>query len=155
MSQKPTPENPDLDDGERPVARISSAGGGRFVAVTPSGHAQVITGNGKELGAASPMELLLLAVGTCTAVDVESILEKKREKVTNYRLEVRGDRRDEYPKSYTRIEVRHILRGHHLREEAVKQAIELSDRKYCSVSATLRPGVEIVSTYVIEDESEG
>jgi len=76
-------------------ARISSAGEGRFVAIVPSGHAQVITSNGNDLGAATPMELLLIAVGTCTAIDVESILGKKREKVTDDKIEVHGDRREE------------------------------------------------------------
>jgi len=133
-------------------ARISSAGEGRFVAIVPSGHAQVITSNGNDLGAATPMELLLIAVGTCTAIDVESILGKKREKVTDYKIEVHGDRREEYPKSFTKIYVKHILRGHHLSEEAVKRAIELSDEKYCSVAATLRPTAEIISSYVIEEE---
>jgi len=142
------------DQGNSPqIARITSAGEGRFVAVSPSGHAQVISSNGRELGAASPMELLLLAVGTCTAIDVESILAKKREKVTDYKIEVHGDRRDQYPKSYTKIYVKHILRGHNLSEEAVKRAIELSDEKYCSVAATLRPTAEIISSYVIEAEA--
>lgn len=140
---------------DRPTAKISSAGEGRFIAVVPSGHAQVITKNGQELGAATPMELLLIALGSCTAIDVESILEKKRQRVTSYRVEVHGDRRDEYPKSFTRLYVKHFLRGRQLSEEAVKHAIQLSDEKYCSVAATLRPAAEIVSTYVIEEESAG
>ena len=147
------PDQVRIQVADRPTATISSAGDGRFIAVVPSGHAQVITKNGQELGAATPMELLLIAVGTCTAIDVEAILEKKRERVTRYHVEVGGDRREEYPKSFTRIYVKHILRGHQLSEEAVKRAIQLSDEKYCSVAATLRPTVEIVSTYSIEAES--
>ncbi|HYO91372.1 MAG TPA: OsmC family protein, partial [Pyrinomonadaceae bacterium] len=69
-------------------------------------------------------------------------------------VEIRGERRAEYPRKYTRMEVRHIMRGHNISEKALVQAIELSDEKYCSVAATLRPGVEIISSYeIIEEES--
>ena len=136
-------------------AIIHYAGDDYFVAVTPSGHAQTLDTNTERGSAASPMELLLLALGSCTAVDVVSILKKKRERVTDYRVEVRGARRDEYPRKYARMEVRHILRGRNLSERAVAQAIELSETKYCSVAASLRPAVEIVSSYEIVEEEEG
>lgn len=138
-----------MSEGGKAV--IHAAGEDRYIAIVPSGHAQVITANGKELGAASPMELLLIAVGSCTAIDVESILKKKRERVTSYRIEVSGERREEYPKSWKRIGIKHILTGRGLSETAVARAIELSEQKYCSVAATLRPTAEIVSTYVIEE----
>jgi putative redox protein len=98
------------------------------------------------------MELLLLALGGCTGVDVISILKKKRQHVTDYRIEVSGERRDEYPRKFTRLYVKHIVCGHGVTEQAVAQAIELSETKYCSVAATLRGGVEIVTSYeIIED----
>ena len=135
-------------------ALIHYAGDDYFVVVTPSGHAQTLDTNTERGSAASPMELLLLALGSCTAVDVVSILKKKRERVTGYRVEVSGERRDEYPRKYARIEVRHILRGHNLSARAVAQAIELSETKYCSVAASLRPAVEIASSYEILEEEE-
>ncbi|OLE55337.1 MAG: hypothetical protein AUG51_03705 [Acidobacteria bacterium 13_1_20CM_3_53_8] len=65
-----------------------------------------------------------------------------------------GERRDEHPRSFTRMEVRHIVRGRNVSEKAVAQAIELSETKYCSVAATYRPTVEIVSSYeIIEEDS--
>ncbi|MDQ3685248.1 MAG: OsmC family protein [Acidobacteriota bacterium] len=131
------------------TATIHFAGDDLFVAVSPSGHAQVLETNSERTRAATPLELLLMALGGCTAVDVISILRKKREQVTDYRVEVRGQRRDEYPRKYTRMEVHHIVRGRGVSEKAVAQAIELSETKYCSVAATLSPGVEIVSTYEI------
>ena len=134
------------------VAVVLHAGDDLFVATTPSGHAQVLDTNSERASAASPMELLLVALGGCTAVDVASILKKKRERVTDYRIEVRGARRDEHPRAFTRIEVRHVVRGHNLSERAVAQAIELSESKYCSVAATLRPTAEIVSSYEIVEE---
>lgn len=141
-----------MKDGK---AIISHAGDELFVGITPSGHAQVIETNKERASAATPMELLLLALGGCTAVDVVSILKKKRERVTGYHVEVAGTRREEHPRAYTRIEVRHVLRGHNLSERAVASAIELSETKYCSVAATLRPGVELVTTYEIVEETAG
>src|SRR5437763_3302047 len=123
-----------------------------FVGVTPSGHAQAIETNSKRNRAATPMELLLIALGSCTGVDVISILKKKRQKVTDYRIEVSGERRDEFPRSYTRFNVKHIFRGRGLSEPAVARAIELSDQKYCSVAATLRGSAEIVTSYEIVPE---
>jgi putative redox protein len=133
-------------------AVIRHAGDDLFVGITPSGHAQVLDTNHERASAATPVELLLVALGSCTAVDVVSILRKKREELTDYRVEVTGARRDEHPRAYTRMEVKHILRGRNLSEKAVAQAIELSETKYCSVAATLRPTVEIVSSYEIINE---
>jgi putative redox protein len=142
-----------MDNGEA-KAFIHSAGQGFFIGVTPSGHAQVIETDAERASAATPMELLLVALGGCTAVDVVSILKKKREQVTDYRVEVRGTRRDEHPRAFTRMEVRHVVRGHNISEKAVASAIELSETKYCSVAATLRPGVEIVTSYEIIEDAE-
>jgi putative redox protein len=135
-------------------AVVHSAGDGLFIGITPSGHAQVIETDKDRASAATPVELLLVALGSCTAVDVITILRKKRERVTDYRVEVRGARREEHPRAYTRMEVRHVVRGHNVSEKAVASAIELSETKYCSVAATLRPGVEIATSYEIIEETE-
>lgn len=134
-------------------ATIHYAGNDFFVAITPSGHAQVLDTNGERSAAASPLELVLIGLGGCTGADVISILHKQREQVTDYRIEVRGERREEYPRSFRRIEVRHILRGHGLSEERVAHAIDLSSNKYCSVAATLKPTAEIVTSYEIHEDS--
>ncbi|HEX8709350.1 MAG TPA: OsmC family protein [Pyrinomonadaceae bacterium] len=136
-------------------AVIHSAGDGLFIGISPSGHAQVLDTNHERGSGATPVELLLIALGSCTAVDVISILQKKREEVTDYRVEVRGTRRDEHPRSFTRFEVHHVVRGRGISEKALAQAIELSDSKYCSVAATLRPAAEIVSSYEIIEEEGG
>lgn len=141
----------DMGENQK-TATIHFADNEFFIGVTPSGHAQVIETNSTRHAAATPMELLLLALGGCTGVDVISILKKKRQHVTDYRIEVSGDRRDEYPRKFTRLYVKHIVRGHGVTEQAVAQAIGLSETKYCSVAATLRGGVEIVTSYeIIED----
>jgi len=134
-------------------ATIHFAGNDFFVGISPSGHAQTIETDSERHAAATPMELVLLALGSCTGVDVISILKKKRQLVTDYRIEVSGERSDEHPRSYTRLFVKHIVRGHGVSEQAVAQAIELSDQKYCSVAATLRGSSEIVTSYEIIEES--
>ena len=138
---------------EDPKAIVHFAGPDLFVGITPSGHAQVLDTDHERASAATPVELLLIALGGCTAVDVISILHKKRQQVTAYRVEVRGTRRAEHPRSFSRMEVRHILRGRNISEKAVAQAIELSETKYCSVAATLRPTAEIISSYEIIEET--
>src|SRR2546427_8120917 len=100
--------------GKESKAIIQYGGDEFFVGVTPSGHAQAIETDSARSRAATPMELLLIALGSCTGVDVISILKKQRQEVTNYRIEVRGERRSEFPRSYTRLEVKHILRGRRL-----------------------------------------
>ena len=123
-----------------------------FLGVTPSGHAMVLDTDSQRSSASSPVELLLVALGSCTATDVASILSKKRQQVTSYVVEVTGKRRDEYPRSYTSMRVHHILTGKSISAKAVAHAIELSETKYCSVAATLRPTVEIQSTFEIIEE---
>ncbi|HEY0005560.1 MAG TPA: OsmC family protein [Pyrinomonadaceae bacterium] len=139
---------------DSPKAVVHYAGRDLFVGISPSGHAQVLDTDHERSSAATPVELLLIALGSCTAVDVISIMQKKRERVTAYRVEVSGERRDEHPRKFTRMEVRHIVRGHHISEKALAQAIELSENKYCSVAATLSPCVEISTSYEIIEEAE-
>jgi len=124
-----------------------------FVGITPSGHSITLDTDSSRSIAPSPTELLLLAAGACTATDVASILTKKRQQVTGYVIEVSGVRRDDFPRRYTSMKVHHILTGRNLSRNAVAQAIELSDTKYCSVAATLRPGVEIQTSFEIIEDS--
>ena len=139
---------------EDPIAVVQLAGGDLFVGFSPSGHAVAIDTDRDRNSAPSPMELLLLALGSCTGVDVVSILRKKRQSVTDYRVEVRGQRREDHPRSYKRMEVHHIVTGRNISERSVAQAIELSEQKYCSVAATLRPTAEIVSSFEIIEPEE-
>src|SRR6266550_2722926 len=135
-------------------ATIHFAGNDFFVGVTPSGHAQAIETDSARASAATPMELLLIALGSCTGVDVISILKKQRQQVTDYRIEVSGERREQFPKSYTRLFVKHVVRGRAISEQSVSSAIELSETKYCSVAATLRGSAEIITSYKIVEEDE-
>jgi putative redox protein len=123
-----------------------------FLGISPSGHAVPLDTDSQRSTAASPVELLLVALGACTATDVASILKKKRQHVSNYVIEVSGERRDDYPRRFTAMTVHHILTGRSISAKAVAHAIELSETKYCSVAATLRPQVEIQSTFEIIEE---
>lgn len=130
-------------------ATINYAGDEFFIGTSPSGHAQAIDTKGERKSAPTPMEMLLVAVGACTAVDVISILNKKRQQVTDYKVEVTGERREEMPRAFTKFHIHHIVYGRGISEPAVVQAIELSDTKYCSVAATVRPTAEITTSYEI------
>ncbi|MFY9557223.1 MAG: OsmC family protein [Blastocatellia bacterium] len=134
------------------VARLRYSGGEAFVAESQSGHAMVTSFAHDKTSAATPMELLLIALGGCTGADVFSILEKKRQKVTGYEIEVRAERRAEHPRIYTRIEVVHRLRGQGIDPKAVAHAVELSATKYCSVSAMLGASARINMRYEITND---
>lgn len=136
---------------ETKIARLRYAGGEAFVAESQSGHAMV-TSFAHELSAPSPMELLLIALGGCTGADVVSILEKKRQSVTGYEIEVQAERRAEHPRIYTNIEVVHRIRGWNIDPTAVAHAVELSETKYCSVSAMLGASAQIAMRYEITNE---
>lgn len=127
-----------------------------FLGITPSGHALPLDTDSKRSSAPSPVELLLVALGACAATDVAGILKKKRQQVTSYTVEITGQRRDDYPRRYTAMTLHHILTGRSISAKAVAQAIELSETKYCSVAATLRPQVEIQSSFeIIEEPATG
>ena len=105
------PLGDDINELVEPKAVIHFAQDDLFVGITPSNHALVLDTDHERASAPTPMELLLVALGSCTAVDVISILKKKREQVSAYRVEVRGERRAEHPRSYSRMEVHHMVTG--------------------------------------------
>jgi putative redox protein len=133
-------------------ATVHYGGNDFFIGISPGGHALTIETNGARSSAATPIELLLLALGGCTGSDIVGILRKKRAHITDYRIELRAERRTDFPRSFKTIQLRHIIKGRNLSEAAVKHAIALSDSKYCSVAASLRPTVEISVSYEIAQE---
>ena len=108
--------------------------------------------SGPAATAINPVQLLLVALGGCSAMDVIGILRKKRLAVTGYQVVVNADRRDEYPRVFTRIELVHRVRGHGIPFAAVEEAARLSDTKYCTVHAMLEPAVKITTRIEIEPE---
>lgn len=124
------------------TARVQWTEQEQFTAVTPSGHAVPFDADRQLNSAPGPMEMLLAALGACTATDVVIILGKKRQKLEALEVIVSGERATEPPMVWTTIEIVYKLRGA-LDEKAVRDAIELSENKYCSVAAMLRKTANI------------
>ncbi|MHB1136320.1 MAG: OsmC family protein [Coriobacteriia bacterium] len=127
----------------------------RFVAWDEAGHGVVMDAKSEYGGDGSgvrPVELVLYGLAGCTAMDVISILEKKRQVVTDLDIVVKGTQRtEEYPKIYEHIEVEYIVTGVGVKPEAVARAIELSEEKYCSVKGMFGPQVRVVTSYTVRE----
>ena len=131
------------------TAQLRHEGGMRFVARTGSGF-EIAMDNDAGGSAPRPTEVLAVALGGCTAMDVISILEKKRQAVTRYQVHVEGTQRDAHPHAFRRAEIVHEVEGPAVDVEAVRRAIELSATRYCSVSAGLASGAaELHHRYVV------
>jgi putative redox protein len=101
---------------------------------------------------ASPMDLLLIGLGGCTAMDVISILKKKRVYVTGFEINVSGERAEEHPKRYTDIHIEYVVYGKGIKPRDVERSIELSEEKYCSARASLN--ANLTSSYLIVEVEE-
>ncbi|HRI44718.1 MAG TPA: OsmC family protein [Fimbriimonadaceae bacterium] len=137
------------------MVKVEWQGGMKFESTPPSGSKLVLdalpdVGGGGE--GPSPVETLLSAIGACAAMDVISILKKKRQVVTAYRIEIEGERvpPGNWPRPFLSIVVRHIVSGENIDPAAVERAVQLSDEKYCSVIATLRQSPTVTSEWVVE-----
>ncbi len=130
------------------TARVQWIGNERFVAQSPSGHLVTLDSDRTSNGAPGPMELLLVALGTCTATDLVSILAKKRQKLDSLVVEVSGERAELPPRVWTKLEIIYKLRGA-LDEGAVRHAIRLSEEKYCSVAGMLSKAAPITYRFEI------
>ena len=131
---------------------IKWAGGHRFIGSGSTGHGIVIDGDKKS--GPSPMELMLLSVGSCACIDLVMILEKARQKVVDAWVEVGGERREEMPHYFTDIEMHFVVKGIDIKEHRVKRAIDLAMSKYCSASAQLSALADIKTSYeIIEAET--
>jgi putative redox protein len=131
-------------------AQLNWTEGLQFIARASNGPAVVIDSSDGGSGA-SPMELVLIGVAGCSAIDVVMIMQKKRADIVDFKVNISGERAEDHPKRYTRIQVEYVFYGRGIKPNAVEQAIELSETKYCSASASLN--AQIDSTYrIIETE---
>lgn len=135
-------------------ARITWVEGRTFVGESGSGHALVLDGpvehGGRDLGP-SPMELVLIGTGGCTAFDVLDILKKGRQAVADCTVELEAERAAEPPKVFTRIVMRFVVTGRQLSHAAVERAVQLSAERYCSASIMLAKTAEIVREIEIRE----
>jgi putative redox protein len=135
------------------VVKVKWLDGLRFVANDDKGHSIVIDSSkehGGEGSAFTPMQLLLVALGSCTGVDVVNILQKQRQKLTGFEIVVSGERVSEYPRVYGKVHVEYKLKGENLRDKAVRTAIQLSEDKYCSVGATIGKTAKMSHSYSVQ-----
>jgi len=117
-------------------AQLKWTDGMQFVARAGNGPALVM--DSREAGSgASPMELVLMGVAGCTAMDVVSIMTKKRARLSGVTINITGNRAEEHPKRFTGIHIEYVIEGRDIRPGAVEQAVRLSETKYCSAIASL------------------
>jgi len=105
-----------------------------------SNNHSIVLDDGKD--AMAPMQALLVAMATCSAMDVWNIMKKKRQKLEDLEIEIEGERADKYPKIFTKIKVTYVFKGE-VEEKACKDAIELSLRKYCSIANMFKDEIKI------------
>lgn len=127
--------------------------GRQFIGESGSGH-EVVMDDAEGNTGAKPIELALLALGGCTAFDVVTILRKMRQHVTGYEVELQAEQRADPPTVFTRVTIKHKLHGT-IESEALRKAIQLSESKYCSVSAMIGKTAEIDTSFEIVPETVG
>jgi putative redox protein len=113
----------------------------QFVARAGDGPA-VVMDSGEGASGPSPMQMVLMGVAGCTAIDVITIMQKRRANVTGFQVIIYGTRADEYPRRYTHIRIEYVLYGRGLKDKDIERAIELSETKYCSAIASLNASFE-------------
>jgi putative redox protein len=133
------------------TATVKWIGGKQFVGIDSTHHSVVLSTPDEGVGI-KPSELLLIAVASCSAVDVVEILEKKRMPLTHLEISVSGEQDQEPPWTFRQIHIHYRIGGKNLTEKAVSQAIQLSEEKYCSVAATIRATAQITTEFeILED----
>jgi len=129
-----------------------------FEGVSDSGH-RVVMDSAPEVGGQNqgirPMEMVLVALGGCTGMDVVSILNKMRVSYTHFRMEAEGQRADEHPKVYRHITLKYIFEGDGEAKDKFMRAVTLSQEKYCSVSAMLAKSATIQADVILNGETIG
>lgn len=130
-------------------AQLKWTEGMQFIARAGNGPAVVLDSSDGGSGP-SPMELVLIGIAGCSAIDIIMIMKKKRAHVTDFQINIAGERAEEYPKRYTDIQIEYVLHGKDIKTKAVEQAIQLSETKYCGAMASLNATFETI--YRIVDE---
>jgi putative redox protein len=136
-------------------AKVTLLNDMQFTGTASSGHTLTMDADDEACGHNAgfrPMELLLVAFGGCTGMDVISILRKKKQQVSGLEINVRGEKADIAPKIYKTVHLEYVVKGKDVDKKALERAISLSLEKYCSVGATLARTGTITHTYKIIEE---
>ena len=136
------------------TATVKWIEGKQFIGVDSTHHSVVLSTPDEGIGI-KPSELLLIAVASCSAVDVVEILAKKRMTLTYLEISSSGEQDQDPPWTFRKIHLHYKIGGKNLTEKAVEQAIQLSEEKYCSVAATIRPTAQITTDFEILEETVG
>jgi putative redox protein len=134
------------------TATVKWTGSKTFIGIDSTSHSVVISPPSDGVGV-KPSELLLIAIASCSAVDVVEILNKKRMPLTKLEISVSGEQDQDPPWTFRKIHMHYCLQGKNLTEKAAHQAIELAEEKYCSVAATIRATTEITFDFEIVEET--
>mgnify|MGYP001052823743 CR=1 FL=1 len=129
-------------------ATVRWIGGKQFIGIDSTNHSVVLSTPDEGVGM-KPSELLLVALAACTAVDVVEILRKKRMELSSLEIRADGEQLPDPPWTFHKIHVHYRIAGQGLTAQAVEQAIQLSEEKYCSVASTLRGIAEITTSFEI------
>ncbi len=138
---------------EELAAKVVLQAGMHFTGATSAGHVVNLDEMGGSAGP-SPMELMLIGLAGCSAMDVIAILRKKRQDIEGLEVHVSGHRRDEYPRVFTDIELEYVVLGDEVDPRAIERAIELSAQNYCPVWAMLGKSATITSSYRVISADE-
>jgi putative redox protein len=130
------------------TSTVKWIGGKTFLGVDSTSHSVVLSTPGDGLGI-KPSDLLLIAIASCSAVDLVEILNKKRMPLSELEISVTSQQDEDPPWTFRKIHLSFCLRGDHLTEKAVSQAITLAEEKYCSVAATVRATTKITTEFSI------
>ncbi len=133
-------------------AVVRQVRGMTFAGLTESGHWVTVDGPpefGGSSAAIRPKELILISLGACTGSDVVSILQKKRVKLAGFEVKLKAQVAEEHPQVYTKIHIEYVFYGENLSSADLERAIDLSQNKYCPVSAMLKNSVELSNSYIV------
>ncbi len=136
------------------TATVKWIDGKQFIGIDSTRHSVVLSTPDEGVGI-KPSELLLLAVASCSAVDVVEILAKKRTPISSLEISSSGEQDQDPPWTFRKIRLHYKIGGKNLTEKSVAQAIQLSEEKYCSVAATVRATAEIITTFEILGQTDG
>jgi putative redox protein len=129
-------------------ANLKWLGGGTFMGVDSTSHSVVLSTATDNVGV-KPTEMMLVALASCTAVDVVGITAKRKQPLKTLEIQVKGEQDENPPWPFRKIHLHYIASGEGLTESTLEKAIELSEEKYCSVSATLRGVAEITTSFEV------
>ena len=134
-------------------AKVKWLDNNTFIGHSGSGHAVVFDGSKEGSVAASPMEMVLMAAGACSSVDVVSILKKARQQVVDCEVQLSAERAETIPKVFTKLHLHFDVTGIDLSEKQVERAVQLSADKYCSVSLMLAAAVTVSHSFSVKTAS--